>query len=742
MPLPFPGLPPSTWPLSLTHWRQECGTWPSSRSAQRRYPLALVAGRNLPDGGLLLARPLGILLTGWLAWLLASIPVVPFGRGSVVLAAGLVAGSGLALVRQRAIWLELRARWRLVLASEGMFALAFSLLAILRALNPDLWHPVAGGEKPMDLAILTAVSRATVFPPNDPWFAGGVLNYYYFGQLLVAALLRLSGIPPEVGANLALATWFALTVTTGFGLGFNLAAAAGRRSAALAGLATVFLLVGVGNLDLLRQVLPPLLEGRPPAFDYFASSRVMADQNTITEFPAFTWLFGDLHAHLLALPLVLSALMLSLALLLGGGWTTALLLGLTTGVLRATNSWDFPTVLLLAAAACLMPLASQRDRSARWHAIGKLGTMVGAAWLAGWPFDAHFESFYRFVTFAPATTPLADSLTMFGLFFWLLGSWAFGEWLAARGSGRGWRLALPTGALLVVAAASGQGTAGLALVLAVVVIWVTARRLAGRQATLSEGASASLAALGLGVIALVEFFTLAGDPERTNTVFKFWFQAWVLLAVASAQLLLALPGMLRQWPQPGRASWLAGTAALSLAALLWPAAALPQRLSERLVSLPPTLDGLAFLASASYGDEQGVIFLADDLAALRWLREHGVGPLLEGRTPPGGWGARFATASGIPTVLGWEFHQLQQRRGYAAMVLARVQAVDQFYASGDPAVARAVLRAFRPRLVVLGALEEHAYPPAGIAAVRSLVGQVLQPVYQSGRTTLYTVLDP
>src|SRR3970282_777578 len=98
-------------------------------------------------------------------------------------------------------------------------------MIFIRLGNPDLWHPWKGGEKPMDFSYFNAVLKSTTFPPYDPWYAGGYLNYYYYGFVVVGALVKFLGIVSAIAYNLILPPVSALIAMGAFSLGWNLLAA-------------------------------------------------------------------------------------------------------------------------------------------------------------------------------------------------------------------------------------------------------------------------------------------------------------------------------------------------------------------------------------------------------------------------------------------------------------------------------------------------------------------------------------
>ena len=803
--------------------------------------------RPLPDRGILLARIAGLLLVAWVAWMLVSAGVMRYSAAAVWVALAVVAiPSAAVLWRQwHPLRQWLRVRWRLILAAETLFLLAFFAFLLIRAANPDLgrpdfWNPewerwVRGGEKPMELAYFTAVIRSTAMPPYDPWFSGGYLNYYYWGYFILSIPVRLTGILPATAFNLAVPLLFALTATGVGSLAYNLAAAARARragadippsgpsaaatphagshagirtvrnrrwmpgGAALAGAIAAVMATIAGNLDgavQLGQMLFSRAQGIPAAlsgFDYWRSSRAIPvlDEFTpsrltpwlesrdwtetgyhITEFPFFTFLFADLHAHMMTMPFALLSLALGFALLLGvtaAGWrslriwTMVALLGLAVGSLWAVNSWEYPAYILLSAgivvaAAFLMP-GSPRTRLTA--GIGLTALLLSVSYLAFLPFHSATDTFGAGLEPTSWRTPLLNYLLIHALPLLAsaallaatlpracapLSAWlrraeplpSFPQWLLLT-------VALGLAAALYCWVA-GFATAGLLAILLTLTGWALAAALftaSDYPARRSDVLALAMLALAFGIGIGVEFVRVEGDIGRMNTVFKYYLVAWLLFAAAGGY------GLWRGWTaaRGGALRWtLAGLVGIITAGVLaYPALAIPVRISDNDVSFaaaPLTLDGAAWMADAVHWERDQAIALRGDAAAIRWLQDNVAGApvILEAHGDQYRWNGRISSFTGLPTVLGWPWHQTQQR-GSPEPIRARADDVARLYNTADCREAAALLDKYGVAYIIVGDLERIYYAEAGIAKFAAMAAWgIINPVYDHDGVHIYQVL--
>jgi YYY domain-containing protein len=805
-------------------------------------PFTAAAFGRLPSAAFAFARLAGLLLASWLAWLLASIRVVPFGRGAILVAlAALLPVSAALAWRDRASLLDLvRRERRTLLATELLFHALLAFGILLRLANPDLWHPSLGGEKPMAFAFLNALLRTTEFPPQHPWFAGGALNYYYFGYVLAALPARLLGIVPGVAYNLAVPMFFALSGAGAFAVGHSLVRSAAERGEArtagrplLAGLVSAGLLVVLGNLGQVRLLLrafqalggdssvrfAPFLAagGALKAFFgaplpirseewYWNATRLIpaiaGKGNEITEFPFFTFLFGDLHPHLMALPLGLFLLAWALAVREGGpggcaGWLPALSVGaLALGAVRATNPWDGPFLTLVVVVSAALAGFARAGGAEIGRKLG-LATACGLApvllsAVLYRPFDASYVAPYTDLQrWAGAATPLSAWLWLWGLPAFAVASlvaFELGRRLAETpasvlGDPAFWRgpAVLAVAAVLAALAtllAAGVPSALVAWPLAASAFAAAVARDVGlaseRRTVLLLSAAAFLVTIG------VDRFAVGGD--RMNTVFKLSFQAFAVLAVLSGPALSWTVAALGDGGGRRFGGWHATTALLLLGAALYPLTATPARLAQRFPRLipggacvpfaeappPPSaigsgaegrprgLDGTAFLCDAAVCESGRLVPLRWDGEAIDWLRAHEKGSpaILEAVLPEYRWGSRFSTETGIPAVAGWSWHVRQHHAAAGGNVVTkRIEDVAAFYGQrlalpGEaPAKGRIplgevrrLLARHRVRWVVAGLLERAVYPEEGLAKLPELerLG-ILEAAYRNPGVTIYRV---
>ena len=793
-------------------------------------PLTLIVFRPLSDRGYLLGKALGILLVGLVVWLLASLQWMAFSRASIGLAIALITVVSLSILafRRQEIVDFIRRRWGTLLLAELIFLAAFLTFVLVRMANPDLWHPYRGGEKPMDFAYLNAVLRSTIMPPYDPWFGGGYLNYYYWGQFLTAIFIRATAIDPVVAFNLAVPTFFALTVGGVYSIVYNLVKSAGRKvdesmgilsaaprlSPALVGLIGVAFVAILGNLDGAIQVgkgFKNVLAGESfGEFDFWRSSRMMPPDppgHEITEFPFFTFLFADLHAHMMVIPFTVLVLGLSLAVVLGirTSHTSGVLvsqsmfhwakssmlnaenlrlaiLGAAVGSLALLNTWDLPTYLIVAAAAIAFAeflTHGGLSVTVLLRASVKTVFMVVVGFVAFLPYHIAGETFYNSVESTTNTTVLWQFLAISGLFVFIIGTFAVDEladgaqrqFAALRrrfgslydvldgGEGKsvsvGWLVSVITGGLLLGFALTAAFTGVVGSTVPFVFVLAALLTAIGVGVLLKDkpdgaqlGFVLMLALVSLSLVLGLDFLRVEGDIDRLNSIFKFYLQVWVMLGIASAYLLWRLFKTQRSFlPRIAyiRRGWKVALAALVLSAAIYPALGTRDRLRDRFDGYvtPLTLNGVAFMEGTAFREHSGdLIYLAADYEGIRWLQQNVSGSpiVLEAVTPAYRWGGRVSMYTGLPSVIGWQWHQEQQRWGYAYEVGRRTRDVQTIYSTNDVDLALEVMRNYGVRYVYLGHLER-IYFPEGMKKFENGLDDALEKVFDNGETAIYQVRD-
>jgi YYY domain-containing protein len=797
------------------------------------YPILRFALPGLEDRGYPLSRTASMLLLSFFVWLAGSIKI-PFTRPIITLVVIVLLGISVIMIylQRSGLRREWRERRTYFLVIEGLFLAFFIFDLLIRIGNPDLWHPWKGGEKPMDFSYLNAVLKSTSFPPYDPWFSGGYINYYYYGFVYVGVLVKWLGIVPSVAYNLIIPTLFSMIAMGAFSIGWNLISL-GRSTARnlkvilksypfITGIAAALAVAVLGNLGTLRMIYQGYQRLAAPGGNieganlfiriiwaakgafmtltgssmpygiadwYWLPSRAIPAPNDIepiTEFPFFTVLYGDPHAHLFALPLTLLALAWALSILFAKGWNTtkldtklnsilrvsiSLFIGaLAIGALRPTNTWDFPIYLvfgLLAVGYAVWGYGQRKlDGSGSLNNLSSLikrGIFaVGAVILLGLlafilyqPY-AHWyvQGYTNIQLWKGPYTPFWSYLTHWGVFLFVIIAWLVWEtreWMAETPLSKLRRL-FPYRGSLIIGGLLLLGWIITLLVLGVSIAWfvipivIWACILLFRPG-LSDAKKAVLVmiAAGLSLTLMVEIIVLVGDIGRMNTVFKFYLQVWTLLAVSAAASFGWTLASIARWSPTWRSIWQIAVIILVSSAALYPLLGGTAKIKDRMTeSVPLTLDGMAFMEYSEYEDLGETLDLSQDYRAIRWLQENVPGSpvIIEGNMVEYHWGSRNSIYTGLPSVIGWNWHQRQQRAlNSEELVQGRISDVNEFYLSSDPDGAKSILDQYDVKYIVVGQLERALYPGSGLNKFDSLEGTIWQAVYRDGETVIYQVLE-
>jgi uncharacterized membrane protein len=239
---------------------------------------------------------------------------------------------------------------------------------------------------------------------------------------------------------------------------------------------------------------------------------------------------------------------------------------------------------------------------------------------------------------------------------------------------------------------------------------------------------------------------LRGDVSRMNTVFKFYLQVWMWFSVAAGVAGAWLMPVVLRWRPTLRGAWLVALIALVGMAALYPALAAQAKIDDRMASeAPHTLDGMEFMRYAQRFENGQTFSLAPDYNALRWLQFNVAGQpvVLEANIPEYRWGSRVSIYTGLPSIVGWNWHQRQQRSLISGeVVFGRVQDVTDAYNTTSVEEALRIIDRYNVEYIIVGDLERAYYDANGLAKFETMAGQgLLEVVYSRDGTTIYRVVD-
>lgn len=302
------------------------------------YPLAVHLFPLSRSGGVILSKPLGILSCSLFVWTLTYIKIGRLNLIFIFLSLFILAvlSWGPKSLREGALS-KLKDNDTIgnIVIEETLFALALTVFCFLKGFRPD----INGQEKFMDYGFMMSMLRNPELPANDMWLSGFSINYYYYGQYIYAFITKLSGIEPSVSYNISMCCSIALPFSMCYSIGQMLIDGARNHGlkcprffSYIAGILTAFAVMVFGNshsfyydensignglLDLFEKLGANV--GKKDSFFYPDSTRFIGynpdssliegirngGDYTIEEFPFYSFLIGDLHAHVCSTMVVL-----------------------------------------------------------------------------------------------------------------------------------------------------------------------------------------------------------------------------------------------------------------------------------------------------------------------------------------------------------------------------------------------------------------------------------------------------
>ena len=659
------------------------------------YPLGAVLFSSLRDRGYIFSKVLGIGLAGFLTWVLVVCGAAKFTSGAVIAVTAVSMALCWILYIKKAEKKTLDLD--LVLGEELIFLAFFLLWTYFAGFRPE----AKGTEKFMDYGFMAALTRSDTLPARDLWYSAGNMNYYYGGQYYAVFLTKLSFTRIQETYNLMRTLVAAFAFVLPFNLVFHMIREIPRKVkavpgwiAALGGLLAGAAVSLAGNMHYVLYGLFGDVFKLSGYEDYwfpnstrYIGHNPLTDDQCIHEFPSYSFVLGDLHAHVVNVMFVLLTVGILYAWMKGirereeEGQVFSvkkLLLepaviacGVLTGIFHWTNYWDF-VIYTTAALICIFFTAMYRYRG-QAKAVAAATVLQTAevfvlGTLAALPFTSSFETMVSGIALSKYHTVLYQFLILWGLPFALV----------------------------------------LILLLAVLIKYLRAYREPGRfreffrRVSLSDTFALILGICGIGLVLIPELIYVRDIYEngyaRSNTMFKLTYQAFILFGMAMAYAIVRL--LLWKGRKLARTLGAAGLAMVLLTCGYFGYSVKCWFGNVLDVSGYRCLDATAYLENV----------YPEDAAAIRWLNENVEGNpvVLEANGDSYSDYCRVSAMTGLPTVLGWYVHEWLWR-GDTADLNEKSAEIQTIYTSGDREAVEELLEKYEVEYIFVGSCEREKY---------------------------------
>ena len=659
------------------------------------YPLGAVLFSSLRDRGYIFSKVLGIGLAGFLTWVLVVCGAAKFTSGAVIAVTAVSMALCWILYIKKAEKKTLDLD--LVLGEELIFLAFFLLWTYFAGFRPE----AKGTEKFMDYGFMAAMTRSDTLPARDLWYSAGNMNYYYGGQYYAVFLTKLSFTRIQETYNLMRTLVAAFAFVLPFNLVFHMIREIPRKVkavpgwiAALGGLLAGAAVSLAGNMHYVLYGLFGDVFKLSGYEDYwfpnstrYIGHNPLTDDQCIHEFPSYSFVLGDLHAHVVNVMFVLLTVGILYAWMKGirereeegQAFSVKKLLlepaviacGVLTGIFHWTNYWDF-VIYTTAALICIFFTAMYRYRG-QAKAVAAATVLQTAevfvlGTLAALPFTSSFETMVSGIAFSKYHTVLYQFLILWGLPFALV----------------------------------------LILLLAVLIKYLRAYRGPGRfreffrRVSLSDTFALILGICGIGLVLIPELIYVRDIYEngyaRSNTMFKLTYQAFILFGMAMAHAIVRL--LLWKGRKLARTLGAAGLALVLLTCGYFGYSVKCWFGNVLDVSGYRCLDATAYLENV----------YPEDAAAIRWLNENVEGNpvVLEANGDSYSDYCRVSAMTGLPTVLGWYVHEWLWR-GDTADLNEKSAEIQTIYTSGDREAVEELLEKYEVEYIFVGSCEREKY---------------------------------